>query len=143
MACSEGRVPKRPIPPVVKGESSGTVAFPSSGLMIGAARTSASLSSSSVAPSAPIPARMTNFFEELRSSAADLSVSRCGTTIGARQAEDVWPRTICIDEISSEAVRSWISDGQVKCETLRVDRAERQARSTSSLACLAPRIMWL
>ncbi len=50
------------------------------------------------------PARMTSFFWALRSSAAALSVSACGTTIGGRQAVDVWPRTICIDEISSETV---------------------------------------
>src|SRR5256885_901457 len=37
MASSDGAVPSRPMPPVVYGESSGTVAFPSSGFTIGAA----------------------------------------------------------------------------------------------------------
>ena len=53
MASSEGSVPSRPIPPVVYGDSSGTVAFPRSGFTIGAAINSASRSSSSRAPIAP------------------------------------------------------------------------------------------
>ena len=63
---------------------------------------------------------------------------RCGTTIGGRHDEDVWPGTICIEETSSDAVWSWMSAGQVRCDTLRVDRAERQARSTELVRVLGP-----
>src|SRR3954454_19869352 len=89
IATSEGRVPSRPMPPVVYGESSGTQALPSSGLMIGPASTSATFSSSSVAPRAPEPARIAVFLAPLSSAAADSSVSRWGTTIGGRHEIDV------------------------------------------------------
>ena len=65
IASCDGLVPSSPMPPVVYGLSSGTQALPNSGLMIGAARISASCSSSSVAPNAPRPAKMTDLFADI------------------------------------------------------------------------------
>ena len=70
---SDGLVPSRPIPPVVYGESSGTVALPDSVLTIGAPSVSATASSSSRACSAPAPARIAIFLpvvQQVRAAAA-------------------------------------------------------------------------
>ena len=72
-------MPSRPIPPVVYGESSGTVAFPDSVLMIGAPRISATASSCSRACRAPAPARIATL-----SPALSTSASRCRSASAGR-----------------------------------------------------------
>ncbi len=72
ISSSDGAVPSRPIPPVVYGESSGTVALPDSVLMIGAPSVSATASNCSRACRAPAPARIATF-----SPAFSTSASRC------------------------------------------------------------------
>ena len=63
-------MPSSPIPPVVKGLSSGTAAFPSNAFTIGASSFSAVCSNSSVALSAPLPAKIATRFPAFRISAA-------------------------------------------------------------------------
>ena len=70
-------------------------------MTIGAPRMSATCSSSSVAPRAPWPQRMTVFFPELSRSAALASDSGWGMTIGGVQAIAVCPLTFICDWSSS------------------------------------------
>jgi hypothetical protein len=57
IAQDDGAVPRSPMPPVVKGLSSGNTALPSNALATGAPRTSASWVTSTRAESAPCPVR--------------------------------------------------------------------------------------
>lgn len=79
MAFCDGSVPRRPMPPVAYGLSSGTAAFPSKALMIGAPSVSASYSNSCVACKAPCPTRIAIFFPRFRMSAACSNSTRAGT----------------------------------------------------------------
>ncbi len=81
---SDGLVPSSPIPPVVYGESSGTVAFPGSVLTISAPSASATASSSSRACSAPAPARIAILRPSFREPASRWSSSAAGMPGGAR-----------------------------------------------------------
>ena len=143
IASSEGRVPSRPTPPVVNGESSGTVALPSSGLMIGPATMSASRSSSSPAPRAPMPARITT------SCTVDQLGGRL-ERLGLRDGDGRPPRGggVARHHLRRRLPRPKASSpgcrpGWSGARRVRPDSAARQAMSTSSRACFGPRIIWL
>jgi hypothetical protein len=79
MRSQLGFVPRSPMEPVTKGRSSGTAALPRSAFAMPAPRSSAVSMSSSVACSAPAPARMATFLPALRISAAFSSAELSGT----------------------------------------------------------------
>ena len=130
---SDGLVPSSPIPPVVYGESSGTVALPDSVLTIGAASVSARASSSSRACSAPAPARIAIFFPSFRKSASRCrSSSRGRPGAGSRIAAvrgGLAGATCCHGSASASA--TWMSLGTVRCATPRRAYAVRTATSST------------
>ena len=66
MVQDDGAVPRSPMPPVVKGLSSGNTALPESALATGAAMRSASVVTSSRADNAPCPTGQQRGSRELR-----------------------------------------------------------------------------
>ena len=124
-------MPSRPMPPVVYGESSGTTALPSRALTIGAASVSATCSSSSPAPSAPWPARMTVFFPPLSSGRGALE--RLGLRDDDRRRPGLGRVPLDVHRPrgrSSEDDFSCQSLQQLMCATPRAASAARQAAST-------------
>jgi hypothetical protein len=84
-------VPSNPICPVVYRLSSGTAAFPRSALTTGAPKTSAVFNSSSVAPSAPRPARIATLVPAFKTSAARRRSLSSGSRALRAKTSDVWP----------------------------------------------------
>ena len=116
-ASCDGRVPSNPIAPVVYGLSSGTLALPSRGLTIGAARSSAARSSASVAPSAPPPARIATLPPALSTSAARPRSSSDGSRAARARTSEVWPATLRLERSLRVASISCTSVGIVTWAT--------------------------
>ena len=94
MTSSLGRVPSRPSPPVVSGSSSGSTALPGNVLTTGAASSSATARTSSVAPSAPAPTNIATFVPELRTSATASMSGRIGRQSAGRTRAGVGHRGV-------------------------------------------------
>ena len=112
------RVPSRPMPPVVYGLSSGTQPLPSSGLTIGAPSSSAACSSSSVASSAPWPARMTDLLRRVQDLGRLTQTRLVGDQRAARRRIRRVVRLVALRRARSLSI-SWMSAGNVRWATPR------------------------
>ena len=114
-------MPSRPIPPVVYGESSGTVPLPDSVLMIGAPSVSATASSCSRACRAPAPARIATFSPAFSTSASRCRSSSRGRPGAASRIGDVAGGRAGPTSAQgfSPAGATWMSFGTVRWATPR------------------------
>src|ERR1700691_6208520 len=103
IAQDDGAVPKSPIPPVVKGLSSGKPALPNSALATGAPRRSASWATSSRADSAPCPASTATREPALRMAAGVRSLSGGGADNGGLQDEDDRAPGLRMERLSADS----------------------------------------
>jgi hypothetical protein len=103
IAHDDGAVPRSPIPPVVKGLSSGKTALPSRALATGAPSRSASCVISSRADSAPCPASTATRDPALRIAAAARNWSGAGADSGGLQDADERAPGLRMERLSADS----------------------------------------
>ena len=101
IAQEDGAVPRWPMPPVVKGESSAITALPSKALATGAPSRSATSVTSSRAFRAPCPTRIATFRPLFRTSAAARSWSLGGWLTTGIHEDDVRAPGLPIERLSA------------------------------------------
>ena len=101
IASSEGSVPRRPMPPVVYGLSSGTHDLPSRALTIGAPENFRNLLQLYAGVSAPRPARIAIFLPAFRRSAAASGHFPLGSARRFVYSSETWFGLFRIDRVSS------------------------------------------